>query len=326
MSKENPQKRKASRRERLVANLVRLFKKQASLASVEKRSTLSPQHRRGATMMGVRAIRATLPSSQVSTPAMIPMTWWSEQDVVKGDVDRLLDEVGTGDAQVGDVVTVSEEKLPLRLLNGRKINVIRRVHFNRKTKRRFKEYLAEDEAAEIFDYNKVMRDLIPLYGVEELPEDLETVTIVESTGPADVLRKRGHPAVGTLTGAFVAPSVSALQLLMRAKTIFLWPDNDKVGARHMNLVANRLHKMGHEDIRVVLWKEGPRKGDAADFDGDDDALAKLFEGARQWKTDAVIPTENLLNVRSPHKVASRLTLDSDLRPPAPEIPMTRNRN
>lgn len=47
----------------------------------------------------------------------------------------------------------------------------------------------------------------------------------------------------------------------------------------MRRIADALHRLGHDDIRVIRWHEAPPKGDAADYLGSDEELAALFEAA-----------------------------------------------
>ncbi len=314
-------------RQHQIKGLISHFDRHVTASSISRPTDLQAKHVRGATLLGVRAIRASLPAAVVRSPALLPTTWWSEDEVKKTDVEDALATQPDSDtsterdeAASSDTRLVSETELPVTLLNGRQIRMVRRVLYSIRTKRRFKEYLAID-GDKVFPFNKVLRDLIPLYGVDkiDLSDDDSSVTVVESTGPADALAKRKILAVGTMTGAFVAPSVNALQPLMAAQTIYLWPDNDPVGARHMDLVAARLTAMGHSDVRIVFWRGGPRKGDAADFDGEPSELKKLYEDARQWSEASRIPQSNVISVRPSHRLIGRISLSDELRPPMPRI-------
>jgi hypothetical protein len=48
----------------------------------------------------------------------------------------------------------------------------------------------------------------------------------------------------------------------------------------MARVGASLARLGCTDVRIVSWPDGPDKGDAADFDGTDDELAALLDGAQ----------------------------------------------
>jgi hypothetical protein len=103
---------------------------------------------------------------------------------------------------------------------------------------------------------------LPLYGVHRLG-DAREVIVVEGEKAADALLALGLPAVGTVCGASTTPSDDALRPLVD-RVVFLWPDNDEPGRRHMQRIAERLHALGCQDLRWVEWDEAPESGDAAD--------------------------------------------------------------
>jgi hypothetical protein len=105
---------------------------------------------------------------------------------------------------------------------------------------------------------------LPLYGCEQLRELDEGVEVIVCEGEkaASAASQLG-PAVGTVTGAAIAPGVEALRPLRRFRAL-LWPDNDDAGRRHMTQVAERLTSLGCE-VWIIEWQEAPEKGDAADF-------------------------------------------------------------
>jgi len=295
------------------------FKQQTNPSLDNQPSVLKQKHIRGIRLSGTGAVKARLPKGFVRTTTFQPDPWWTETDVIKNDD---AGEVDAGEAGVrfeNGVKLLSEEKLAIKLLNEKSITMVRRVLRREKDNRRFKEYWAIDENGVRFRYNDIPRNLIPLYHVDQLNlQEADDVTIVESTGPADKLNSLGKLAVGTITGAFIAPSVSALTPLLRARRIYLWPDNDSVGTRHMNLIAKRLHEMDHKDIRIIRWVDGPRKGDAFDFDGDATELSALYDQAQQWSPDQSVSTGGTLTLRK-QKSPMRLKLADGLKPPMPTI-------
>lgn len=107
---------------------------------------------------------------------------------------------------------------------------------------------------------------LPLYGTERLgewPADYEPVLLVEGEKSADALLAAGFRALATVTGSSSAPRLHPLSELT-GRRIYLWPDNDVVGHRHMARVAMRLWALR---IRTWLidWVTAPPKGDAADL-------------------------------------------------------------
>jgi predicted RNA-binding Zn-ribbon protein involved in translation (DUF1610 family) len=112
---------------------------------------------------------------------------------------------------------------------------------------------------------------LPLYGVEAI-DGAASVVVTEGEKARDALARRGVPVVGTVTGAESAPGNGPLAPLLRVPTVYLWPDNDEPGRKHMRKVAGLLARLGHPDLRVIAWPEAPPKGDAADFGGDPAAL------------------------------------------------------
>lgn len=152
------------------------------------------------------------------------------------------------------------------------------------------------------------RDLLSLYGAEQLASDAESVVVTEGAVAARTLIDAGIPAVGTLTGALEQPPAEALTPLLRTKEIILWPDNDEPGVRHMEGLANRLRDRGVDGIRLVRWKDGPFHGDAADVESID-RLKELLAAAEVWSPRAVL----LLDAsppRSPLRVPLHLSIDA----------------
>jgi hypothetical protein len=108
---------------------------------------------------------------------------------------------------------------------------------------------------------------LPLYGIDQVPEQATDVFVTEGEKAADALRSIGLVAVGTSTGADVkgkGPSAQALADLKGRRAI-LWPDHDEPGAAHMRAIADRLKGLGVESI-TLAWPGARAKGDdAADF-------------------------------------------------------------
>jgi len=107
---------------------------------------------------------------------------------------------------------------------------------------------------------------LPLYGSEALgdaPGEAIPI-IVEGEKKRDALAGLGLVVVGTVTGASVTPSIEVLRVLARFKFVLLWADNDETGRRHMLRIGELLRSFGVE-VRYIVWREAPPKGDAADF-------------------------------------------------------------
>jgi hypothetical protein len=114
---------------------------------------------------------------------------------------------------------------------------------------------------------------LPLYRSEDLKAlpDGAVVLVTEGEKPANALRDRGIPAVGTVCGAGTTPCPSSLQPLVRLDPV-LWADNDRAGEHHMMSIAGRLldtckapRASQAPRVRLFRWPEAPKKGDAFDF-------------------------------------------------------------
>ena len=68
--------------------------------------------------------------------------------------------------------------------------------------------------------------------------------------------------MGTVTGASGTPSRAALAELT-GRMVYLWPDHDDVGRKHMQRVAAGLS--GVIGVEIVDWPDAPEHGGAADF-------------------------------------------------------------
>jgi hypothetical protein len=130
---------------------------------------------------------------------------------------------------------------------------------------------------------------LPLWGLAELSTAPpgSTVVVVEGEKVADALNERGVLAVGTVTGASGTPSREVLMPLKPYK-VWLWPDNDVPGRKHMDRIGARLDGM---EIPALLidWPEAPDKSDAADLlklGGTVEGIQKLLDAARPFHSEA----------------------------------------
>jgi putative DNA primase/helicase len=106
---------------------------------------------------------------------------------------------------------------------------------------------------------------LPLYRLPELlaADVKKPVVVTEGEKACDALTAAGALAVGTVCGASVTPNAAVLKHLA-GRPVYLWPDADEVGRRHMLGIAKRLAKAGRAP-KVIAWPEAPEHGDAADF-------------------------------------------------------------
>jgi hypothetical protein len=93
---------------------------------------------------------------------------------------------------------------------------------------------------------------LPLYGAHKLGDWHGLIVIVEGEKKADALCAVGIPALGTVTGSSGTPGALALGELS-GRLVYLWPDNDAVGRRHMERVSAGL-RGGAASVR---WVEPP---------------------------------------------------------------------
>ena len=120
---------------------------------------------------------------------------------------------------------------------------------------------------------------LPLYGIERL-NGSATVILVEGEKAAEALLAIGIQAVGTVTGASGTPGAIPLAELT-GRRVFVWPDNDDVGRRHMQRVAERLTSIA-ASVSIIDWPDAPEHGDAADFlaaGGTREDVEALIDGA-----------------------------------------------
>src|SRR5664280_805593 len=77
-------------------------------------------------------------------------------------------------------------------------------------------------------------------------------------------RATGRPSAPT--GPTGWPGRASLSDLS-GRSVVLWPDNDDVGRKHMDRIADRLAGIA-ASVRRIDWPEAPEHGDAADYVGD----------------------------------------------------------
>lgn len=142
---------------------------------------------------------------------------------------------------------------------------------------------------------------LPLYGIDRLPTDAKEVILTEGEKAADALTRNGIAALGTVTGASGTPGDDALRPLL-SHPVFLWPDNDEPGRKHMNRIGTALLRLGHDDVRDIDWKGAPEKGDAADLfalEGARDDFDALTDEARPF----IVVSETAATSLTPEKTA-----------------------
>lgn len=114
---------------------------------------------------------------------------------------------------------------------------------------------------------------LPLYIPSQVKHPGTPVVLCEGEKSATAAVSLGLTAVGTVTGASSAPSVTVLEIL-RDRDVILWADNDEPGRKHMASIATRLTGIA-KTVKLVSW--GTKIGDdAGDFSGD---IQTLLESA-----------------------------------------------
>jgi len=142
------------------------------------------------------------------------------------------------------------------------------------------------------DGRKAQGDLkvadLPLYGVHRL-QNADFAVLVEGEKCAEALWSVGIPAVATY-GASCDPSNEPLrQVIERAPIIYLWPDNDNAGRKHMERIGKRLLELGATNVRWVEWPNAPEKGDAADAVAQRVDIRALLEAAKPFELPEEAP-------------------------------------
>jgi hypothetical protein len=267
----------------------------------------------------VSTVPAQVPASIVRRDAFFSDPWWTHADVRKSDPPPAPDPAKLVKRPDGSVV-LSETVHQISLLDGRKAAQIRRVLRNPRG-RRFKEFLIQMETKDKPQQVSMaeVAPLLPLYAVERFdPGTQAEIVVTEGVAAAEALIGMGLAAAGTLTGALHTPTREALAPASRFSPVYLWPDNDSIGVRHMERVAERLWALGARDIRVIRWLGGPRKGDAADFQEAAEGVRKLMEDARKWKPGSSVRYRGQLATHAP-RMPVALTLPPGARTPRPAI-------
>ncbi len=127
-----------------------------------------------------------------------------------------------------------------------------------------------------------------LFGLETLTERPNApVVVVEGEKAAGALQRTlggGTVVLGTVGGASSTPTSEVLGHL-QGRRVFLWPDNDEPGRKHMARIGGELTATGVAKLHLVDWPDAPEKGDAADFCTDHDTAAAiaLIKAAQPWK-------------------------------------------
>ena len=145
---------------------------------------------------------------------------------------------------------------------------------------------------------------LPLYRSEDVPRAAQCTALVPWTGgekACDALRA-AEPALlvlGTVTAAGSIPAPEVLQTVVDAALpIYLWPDADDEGAKHMQRIGHVLHGAGAEPLVIgdaapamMPADEVPKGYDAANWakctDADNPPWSKLMERAAPWKPGPV---------------------------------------
>jgi len=277
------------------------------------------RHMTGLCFAGSSIVPAHLPVSLTRGSLRDIDPWWHSDPVRRHYGEEELTE----ERRVGktDKYLVRTDTRDIVLLDGRKLKTIRKVYYDKKQRLHSKELFAQDESGKVFAFNQIPRNLMALDGLDLVAiQPNKDIVVVEGSPAAEALRKRGMEAVGIISGTFAIPSERTLAPLLKAKYIVLWPDNDSAGAHLMSQVARTLHRMGArtDQIKLVFWRGGPRKGDAYDFAGNDEELQKLFGEAITWSPELRFATNSILRL-SAMRAPLQLRLDYGAQPPTPEV-------
>ena len=277
------------------------------------------RHLAGLTLPGAASVPAQVPVNLTRGSMRDIDPWWHTEPVRR----HYRDDELTEDLRVGktDRFLVKTETRDIVLLDGRKMKTIRKIYYDKKKDLHSKVLLAEDEAGNVFDFNQIPANLMTLDRLDIVtigPE--KDVLVTEGYPAAETLRKRGVDAVAIISGTFEYPSERTLAPLLNAAHIVLWPDNDSAGVHLMSGVARILDRMGARvgQIKLVFWRDGPRKGDAYDFTGSDEELYKLLGEAVTWSPELRFATSSIKSL-SVGRVSPQLRLDPGVQPPTPEL-------
>ena len=129
---------------------------------------------------------------------------------------------------------------------------------------------------------------LPLYGTELLASTAaQVIVITEGEKAADALRA-AEPTVlvlGTVTGSSATPDAAVFApVVATGLPVYLWPDADVPGAKHMERLAARILEAGGKSPAIIAWHDAPEKGDAADWAaaGKQPAFKDLTAAAEKW--------------------------------------------
>ncbi|MCY4442170.1 MAG: hypothetical protein OXE53_18425 [Deltaproteobacteria bacterium] len=154
-----------------------------------------------------------------------------------------------------------------------------------------------------------LKDL-PLYRIEYEKDSRTPVIICEGEKAADALAAaigNNLLVLGTVTGATSTPAPEVLAPVVKnakrhGSLVYLWPDNDGEGRRHMQRIAKLLNASG-VDIRIIEWQAAPEKGDAADWadSGQTPPVASLLQAAVPFQDSTAVEIgQGWVAVVNPH--------------------------
>ncbi|MFT6046473.1 MAG: hypothetical protein ACI9WC_002179 [Arenicella sp.] len=313
-----PKPREPGRKELAAISIERTmyaFSIRQDLLALSNRS-MRPRHIKGLTGYRVSAKSGRVALSMVQGAKGEQDPWWRHDEVEKYDIPSANDNINASPE------LLDEAKRRMLLLDGREVTSIRQVFYDHSIKKRFKRFWAEFKDGTQLPFSSIPTNLIPLYGIDTtgIPPDSIAI-LVEGASAADALKLHAYQAFGTSTGALATPSERALEPLLVAKSIVLWPDNDSAGVHHMQNVAKRLRGMGAKNIKIVRWLGGPRKGDAADIKGGKDEIDQLLRAAKTWDEDSAISNDYIVKLRT-FGFVSQLRLPQRVAPPSPKLVVT----
>ena len=137
---------------------------------------------------------------------------------------------------------------------------------------------------------------MPLYRCHELAAHPgKAVLLCEGEKDADAAVSGGFLAIGTY-GADVIPSVENFKQCLSDRTVYLWPDNDDPGRKHMDAIAKVLFEGLGIRALIINWPDAPAKAGAWDwFDLGHTAeeLRELATAAERWTPQAPESNANL---------------------------------